>query len=110
MRILERTSSLTGAAANGVVGASIRVAGCRQASMQISGEFTGEVTAEASQCGDVWFEIYGHDISDAQHGYAKKLTAPGLIAFKDLAGIQYMRAKVTAYTDGAINACFAGIG
>lgn len=109
-RILERTSSLTNAQANGLVGASVNVAGCTQASMQIGGTFTAEVTAEASQCGDVWFEIYGHDVSDASHDLAKKLTAPGLILFKELGGIQFLRAKTTAYTSGAVSACFAGVG
>jgi hypothetical protein len=109
-RILERTNSLMNAEANDVVGATVNVAGCTQASMQISGTFTAEVTAEASQCGSVWFEMFGHDISDSSHDLAKKLTAPGLILFKELGGIQFMRAKTTAYTDGAVNACFAGVG
>lgn len=110
MRILERTSSLTDAAANGVIGTAIKVAGMRQASMQVSGTFTGEVTLEASQCGTVWFEIYARDYSDANHAFAKKITAPGLLALDNLAGLQYLRAKTTAYTSGAINACIAGIG
>ena len=110
MRILARTTSLTAAAANGVVGASVNVAGLRQASMQVSGTFVGEVTIEASQCGDVWFEIYGRNLSDASHALDKKITAPGLLAIENLSGLQFVRAKTTAYTSGAINACFAGIG
>jgi hypothetical protein len=110
MRILARTPSLTDAAANGVVGASVNVAGLRQASMQVGGTFVGEVTIEASQCGDVWFEIYARNLSDSSHALDKKITAPGLLALENLSGLQFVRAKTTAYTSGAINACFAGIG
>lgn len=109
-RILERTSSLDGAQANGVVGTAVNVAGCYAASMQVGGTFVAEVTAEASQCGDVWFEIYGRDVGDANHSLDKKITAPGMIVFEHLAGIQFLRAKTTAYTSGAVNACFAGVG
>ena len=110
MRILERTSTLTAAAANGVVGATVNVSGMRQASCQVSGTFVGEVTVEASQCGDVWFEIFGRDIGDSNHSLAKKVTSPTMLAFENLCGIQFMRAKTTAFTSGAINACIAGIG
>lgn len=110
MRILQRTNTLTAAAANGVVGATVNVAGMRQASVQIAGTFVGEVTVEASQCGDVWFEFFGKDVGDSNHDLAKKVTAPTLLAYENLCGIQFMRAKVTAYTSGEINACIAGIG
>lgn len=109
-RILERTSSLSAAAANDVIGTAVNVAGCLSASMQVGGTFVAEVTAEASQCGNVWFEIYGHDVSDANHALDKKITAPGMIVFEHLAGIQFLRAKTTAYTSGAVDACFAGVG
>jgi predicted nucleotidyltransferase len=110
MRVLERTNSLMNAEANDVVGATINVSGMRQASMQVSGTFVGEVTVEASQCGDVWFEIYGRDYSDNSHAIAKKIDAPGLIVIENLCGIQFLRAKTTAYTSGAIMACFAAVG
>jgi hypothetical protein len=109
-RILERTNSLMNAEANGVVGTSVNVSGMRQASMQVGGTFVGEVTIEASQCGDVFFEIYGKDYSSNSHAIAKKITAPGLIVIENLCGIQFLRAKTTAYTSGAIMACFAAIG
>lgn len=109
-RILERTSSLTAAAANGVVGTAVNVAGCTAASMQVSGTFVADVTVEASQCGTVWFEIYGRDVSDSNHSLEKKIDAPGIITFENLAGIQFLRAKTTAFTSGAVNACFAGVG
>ena len=110
MRVLERTNSLMNAEANDVVGATINVSGMRQASMQVGGTFVGEVTIEASQCGDVWFEIYGRDYSDNSHAIAKKIDAPGLIVIENLCGIQFLRAKTTAYTSGAIMACFAAVG
>jgi len=110
MRILERTNSLMNAEANGVVGAAVNVAGMRQASMQVGGTFVAEVTVEASQCGTVWFEVYGRELSDSSLRIAKKIDAPGMIAFENLCGIQFLRAKTTAYTSGAVMACFAAIG
>lgn len=110
MRILERTTTLNAAAANGVVGTAVNVSGMRQASCQVSGTFVGEVTVEASQCGEVYFEIFGRDVGSNNHPFAKKVTAPTLLAFENLCGIQFMRAKTTEYTSGAINACIAGIG
>jgi hypothetical protein len=110
MRILARTNSLDAAQANGVIGESVNVSGMRQASVQVGGTFVGEVTVEASQCGDVWFEFFGRNVGDSSHALAKKVTAPTLLAYENLCGIQFMRVKVTAYTSGEIDACIAGIG
>lgn len=110
MRILERTSSLTDVQADAVTGTAVNVSGMRQASVQVSGTFVAEVTIEASQCGTVWFEFYGRDVGDSNHALAKKITSPTMLMFENLGGIQFMRAKTTDYTSGAVNACIAGIG
>jgi hypothetical protein len=109
VRILARTPSLTAAEATGP-GAPVNCAGMRQASMAVGGTFVGEVTIEASLCGDVWFEVFGRNYGDSGLAIAKKISAPGLIVLENLAGIQFLRANCNAYTSGAINACFAGIG
>ena len=110
MRILKKTPTLTAAAANGVVGATVSTAGMRQACMEIHGTFVGEVTVEASACGTIWFEVYMRDTGDANHAFAKKVTAPALLVMENMSGIQCLRAKVSAYTSGEINASIAGIG
>ena len=109
-RILERTSSLTDAQANGVIGTAVKVAGMKQAGAQVSGTFVGEITIEASQCGTVWFEMFGRNVGDSNHSLAKKVTAPTMLVFEHLGGIQFLRAKTTAYTSGGINVCIAGVG
>lgn len=110
MRILKKTPTLTAAQANGVVGATVSTAGMRQACVEVHGTFVGEVTMEASACGTVWFEIFMRNTGDSNHAFAKKVTAPTLLTMENLAGIQCLRAKVSAYTSGEINASIAGIG
>lgn len=110
MRILEKTRTLTAAAANGVVGTAVSTAGMRQACAEVRGTFVGEITMEASLCGSVWFEVHLRNVGDSNHAFAKKVTAPALLAMENLSGIQFLRAKVSSYTSGEINVSIAGIG
>lgn len=103
MRTLGNTPTLSAAEAL-ATGATVNVASFNQAAIQVSGTFSGEVTFYASLDGVTWYEALGHDLSDANHALTKKVTAPKLIQFRELAGVQFIRADVTTYTSGSITA------
>ncbi len=109
MRILSPTATLSAKASNGP-GTAVNVAGFQCCAIQVTGTFTADVEFKASLDGVTFFEIYGHDVGDANHGYEKKVTAPKIITFRDLGGIQFLRADVANRTDGAVTAVVAGIG
>lgn len=103
MRTLGNVESLTAKGATGE-GTPVNVAAFNHASVQVSGTFVGEVTFQASLDGVTWYEAVGHDLSNTNHALAKKVTAPKIIQFRELAGVQFLRADVTTYTSGAITA------
>lgn len=103
MRTLGNAHTLSAAAAL-TTGTPINIAAFNHASVQVSGTFVGEVTFLASLDGVTWYEAVGHDLGDANHALAKKVTAPKIIQFRELAGVQFLRVDVTVYTSGAITA------
>lgn len=103
MRTLGNTVTLA-AADTLATGEAINVSAFNHAAVQVSGTFVGEVTFKASLDGVTWFDAYGHDLADATHDLAKKVTDPALIQFRELSGVQFLRADVTAYTSGTIAA------
>lgn len=109
MRVFPRTASLTAAGAN-TTGTPVNVAGLEAASCQVTGTFTADVEFKASVDGVTYFDIYGHNVGDANHSYAKKVTAAAMIQFRDLAGIQFLRADVANWSVGTVTAAFAGLG
>lgn len=109
MRIFPRTASLTAAGAN-TTGTPVNVAGLVAAACQVTGTFTADVNFKASVDGVTYFDIYGHDVGDATHGLEKKVTAPAIVQFRDLAGIQFLRADVANWSNGEVTAAFAGVG
>lgn len=109
MRIFEKQTSLSAKAAAGE-GVPVNVAGFRDATMAIRGTFVADIIFKASLDGITWYDIVGRDVSDANHSFAKKITAPKLIQFRDIGGIQFLRADVDAYTSGAVTAEVTGDG
>lgn len=103
MRTLGNTNSLTAKGATGE-GVPVNVAAFNHASVQVTGTFVGEVEFKASLDGVTWVDAYGHELSDATHDLAKKVTAPAIIQFRELAGVQFLRADVAAWTSGTITA------
>lgn len=103
MRTLGNVATLSAAAAL-TTGVSVNVARFNEAAIQVSGTFSGEVTFYASLDGVTWYEATGHDLSAANHALAKKVTEPKLIQFRELAGVQFLRADVTTYSSGSITA------
>lgn len=109
MRILETTNTLTAKETNGA-GTAVNVAGFQCCAIQVTGTFSADVDFKASIDGVTFFDIYGHDVGDANHDLAKKVTAPALLQFRDLGGIQFLRADVANRSSGSVTAIVAGIG
>lgn len=103
MRTLGNVTTLAAAAAT-ATGTAVNVAAFNHASVQVAGTFAGEVTFKASLDGVTWFDAYGHDLGDTNHALAKKVTAAAIVQFRELAGVQFLRADVTSYTSGTITA------
>jgi len=109
MRIFGKVFTLSAAAANGA-GTTVNVAGMDSTAIAVSGTFVADVEFYVSADGVTWYEAYGHDIGDANHAYAKKVSAPAMIQFRDLGGIQFVRCSVANYVSGAASASVVGIG
>lgn len=103
MRTLGNVATLTAADAT-ATGVAVNVSAYNHASVQVSGTFVADVTLKASLDGVTWFEVYGRNIGDASHSLAKKVTAPAILQFQELAGVQFIRADVTSYTSGSVSA------
>ncbi len=109
MRIFGKVATLSAKAANGE-GTPVNVGGMESSAIAVRGTFTAECVFKASADGVTWFDMYGHNVSDANHDLAKKVTAPALVQFRDLSGIQFLRADVEAWSSGAVTAELVGIG
>jgi len=109
MRVFSGVKTLDAKAANGE-GTPVNVAGVESTAVAVTGTFTADCTFHVSHDGVTWYEAYGHDIGDSNHGFAKKVTAPKMIQFRDLGGIQFMRCDVANYSSGAVTAVIAGLG
>lgn len=109
MRIFSKKTTLAAKGANGE-GIPIPVAGMESTCIAVRGTFTAEAVFKASVDGVTWYDIYGHDVGDTNHDLAKKVTAPKLIQFRDLGGIQFLRADVENWSNGAVTAELVGIG
>jgi hypothetical protein len=109
MRIFGKVATLSAKAANGE-GTPVPVAGMQSTAIAVRGTFTAEVVFKVSADGVTWYEAYGHNIGSSNHALEKKVTAPAMIQFRDLGGIQFMRADVENYSSGAVTAELVGIG
>lgn len=109
MRIFSKFATLSAKAANGE-GTPVIVAGMGSASIAVKGTFTADVEFKASIDGVTWYDIYGSNVGDANHAYAKKVTAAALVQFRDLEGIQFLRADVANYASGDVTAELVGVG
>lgn len=91
--------SAAGATGNGTV---FMVDGCRSAMFQITGTFVGTVTFEATVDGTTWATYALSDISTAARTHATTQTTAGIYMADDLAGLMAVRARISAWTSGAI--------
>lgn len=100
MRALTKRT-LQSAAAATQVGTSLIVQGTGACALEITGTFVGTVTfqAKVNEDGTTWPSIRGTNISDGTR--SATATAPGVYIF-GVAGIDAIRANITAYTSGAI--------
>lgn len=91
--------SAAAATGNGTV---FLVDGCRSAMFQITGTFVGTVTFEATVDGTNWATYALSDISTTARTHATTQTTAGIYAADDLAGLMAVRARISAWTSGAI--------
>jgi hypothetical protein len=103
MRTLGNVTTLAAADAT-ATGTVVNVSGYNHAAFQVTGTFVADVTFKASLDGVTWVDAYGHNLGDAGHALVKKVTAPGIVQFRELGGVQFLRADVTAYTSGEVTA------
>lgn len=76
---------------------------------QVTGTFVGTVTWEATVDGTNWGGVAVADLASTTRARALTSTAPGLFLLDSVGGIQSVRARVSAWTSGAITVT-AGVG
>lgn len=91
--------SAAGATGNGT---AFMVDGCRSAMFQITGTFVGTVTFEATVDGSNWATYALSDIGSTSRTHAATQSTAGIYMADDLAGLMAVRARISAWTSGAI--------
>ena len=74
--------------------------------IQVSGTFVGTVTFEATIDGDNWVSVEGASVGDST-SLSTTATAPGIWRISVL-GLSTIRARISAYTSGAITVLALG--
>jgi len=101
--MLYKESTLQNAVAATGNGVQLEVTGYSKIALVLSGTFVGTVTFEVSLDGTVWEGFAMRDIDNATIAYVLSLATSGDGAWSDLlGGWRYFRARVSAYTSGAI--------
>jgi hypothetical protein len=95
VKIMQDAAKATG---NGV---SIGVSGFGVVSIQVSGTFVGTVTFEGTVDNESWFVVQAKNKGTATTGTTA--TAAGIYDI-DVTGLQFVRARISAYTSGTITA------
>lgn len=95
--------SAAGATGNGT---AFDVAGLALVTVQVTGTFVGTVTFEGTIDGSNWIAILARSVVDG--ATATTATAPGIYQLP-VAGLEQVRARVSAYTSGSITAIGRGV-
>ncbi len=87
-------------------GVDANVRNSEKGAIQIVGTFVGTIVFEATIDGTTFTAIAGRDVANAdQSGGAavSTATAPGMFFFNNLAGVLFVRARISVYTSGTID-------
>jgi len=94
------------AAAATANGEAMNVAGLGLAGVQITGTFTATVTFEGTIDGSTWVSVLARNVADGTT--SATATAPAVFQVP-AAGLAQVRARVSAYTSGAITVVGHGV-
>lgn len=83
-------------------GTPLPVAGYRNVVFQVTGSFTATVTFEGTLDGSTWVAVAVADLNSTTRARATTATAAGLLMLDDVAGLQAVRARVSAWTANAV--------
>lgn len=79
------------------------LSGCTAVMICVSGTFTADIHIEVTSDGSVWHEIALRDLTTTNASdKVKKLTATGLVKAEHIGGALYLRARIAAYSNGAV--------
>jgi len=102
---MERQETLQDAVEETANGTAFNLSGMRHLALQISGTFVATVTFEGSVDGTNWINIVGTNKNDGSQDATA--TAAGIFIF-DIPGLALFRARISAYTSGAVTATATG--
>jgi hypothetical protein len=85
-------------------GAELLVAGRSNVVIQVFGTFVGTITWEATMDGATWAGAALADLASATRARALTTTVAGLFMLDEVGGLQKVRARISAYTSGTVNA------
>jgi hypothetical protein len=94
--VMQNAAAATG---NGTV---LPMDGAKAAMLQVTGTFVGTITFEATVDGSNWVTYALSDLSTAARTHATTQTTTGIYVADDGAGLAAIRARISAYTSGAI--------
>ena len=97
----ETSTALQAAAAATGNGTAMAVAGIHTVTVQVSGTFAGTITFEGTQDNTNWVALRAYNLTTGV--VATTTTGAGIFAIC-VVGLQHFRARVSAYTSGAITA------
>lgn len=83
-------------------GTALQVAGYRQVLFQRTDGATATVTWEGTVDGATWVAVAVADLNSTTRARATTATGAGLFLLDDSAGLQAVRARVSAYTSGSV--------
>lgn len=83
-------------------GVALDLSGLPSATLQIAGITTATVTFEATVNGTVWIGVALASLNSTTRARALTATADGLYLFDGAPGVQSLRARISAWTSGAI--------
>ena len=76
--------------------------GAKAAAFQVTGTFTATITFEATVNGVDWVTYALNDISTTTRVHSTTQNSTGIYIADDAAGLAAIRARISAYTNGAV--------
>ncbi len=83
-------------------GTALFMSGYTQATIQVTGTWSGTITFEATLDGNNWVTATVLDIGSTSRTHHSTTTTNGLFNADEYAGCLYFRARVSAYTSGSV--------
>jgi len=97
-------TTMQSAATGTANGTSLMLGNYAQATIQVTGTFSAEVTWEATVDGTNWVAVALADLNSTSRARGTSDTTAGLYLLEEAGGLQRLRARVSTFTSGSVTA------